>query len=73
MPAEDARLDELLGAGAGVFRIGLAVGRRTIEAHGGMIVAEPVAGRGTAMRCSLPTDVLSDDLPQGGATVLERE
>jgi signal transduction histidine kinase len=34
--------------------IGLAVCRRIIEAHGGVIVAEPAAGRGTAMRFSLP-------------------
>lgn len=34
--------------------LGLAVCRRIIETHGGVIVAEPAAGRGTAMRFSLP-------------------
>ncbi len=34
--------------------IGLAVCRRIIEAHGGAIVAQPAAGRGTAVRFSLP-------------------
>jgi len=34
--------------------IGLAVCRRIIEAHGGVIVAEPAPARGTAMRFSLP-------------------
>jgi signal transduction histidine kinase len=34
--------------------IGLAVCRRIIEAHGGVIVAEPAAARGTAIRFSLP-------------------